>query len=216
VTKIKAADIVLFCTPIWWGGPLDRHGRTPGGSAPVRSAARAPGARVQCRRGRSRPRRARHRGCAPNPKSSEYRDDVPRPATVGTTTASGRRLGRGLRGRPRTAAAGRGAPTNKGDPVAEPGRTAVAVKEAIERAALRRIGLSEGIHQAFVSSRSSRHAPNRFRQRETSFGTRMSLADRRAQTRRDITCRNPVTNAEKSWKSEGFSTPRSAHQPRVR
>ena len=35
----------------------------------------------------------------------------------------------------------------------------------------------------------------------------MRLADRRSQTRRDITCGNPVTPAEKSSKSEGFSTP---------
>jgi multimeric flavodoxin WrbA len=25
VTKIKAADIVLFCTPIWWGRPVKSH-----------------------------------------------------------------------------------------------------------------------------------------------------------------------------------------------
>ena len=53
VTKIKAADIALFCTPIWWGGRSSLMQRRSNDSMPstrstappvaARSRARSPG-----------------------------------------------------------------------------------------------------------------------------------------------------------------------------
>src|SRR5690348_12174525 len=130
-----------------------RRARTLGVWVPVPPAGPAQDVRGGSFRGKSRHRPAQPRCCASNQKScrtSRRRTALPLHWGLSQRPrACGRIFGRGLLGRTRTVAAVRRAPTNKklADPVAEPCRAAVAVKETIERAAFRGIAFGESVHQ---------------------------------------------------------------------